>query len=178
LITFLTSHDIDHTFDHPVEDPKWADKRHQLEAVKQWYYNNWTHLQPRLRSSIVEGIIVFLSLYDDNLEVGRAFCPPKSAYTGQPKQGQKHRTPLPRIEDLLESEKVVALNFPIGLNPARARALGVMLKRDFQRAVVGRIRRIAAAPEQAGAISCSCAMSTTASRGCAASNCSSSCCTN
>jgi hypothetical protein len=148
LIAFLISHDIDHNLDRPVDDPKWADKRHQLEAVKRWYYSNWTRLEPRLRSSIVEGIVVFLSLFDDNPEVSRAFCPPKSAYSGPPKTGQKHGTPLPRIEDLLESGKVVALNFPIGLNPALARALGVMLKLDFQRAVLGRIPRIAAAPEQ------------------------------
>ena len=40
------------------------------------------------------------------------------------------------------------LNVSIGLNPPLARALGVMLKSDFQRAVVGRIPRIAAAADR------------------------------
>src|SRR5207244_8484157 len=85
---------------------------------------------------------------DDNPRVARAFCPPKSAYTAQPQPGQQHGTPLPPLEQLLESGKVIALNFPVGLNPGLARALGVMLKLDFQRAVLGRIPRIAAAAEK------------------------------
>ena len=149
LVSFLQAHDISYTVDRSIDDPKWADRRQQLEAVKRWYYSNWTRLEPRLRSSIVEGIVVFLSLFDDNPTVGRAFCPPKAAYTEAPHPDQKHGTPLPRIEELLESGKVLALNFPIGLNPALARALGVMLKLDFQRAVLGRIPRIAAAPDAA-----------------------------
>ena len=31
----------------------------------------------RLRSSITEGVVVFLSLFDDNPAVHRAFCPPR-----------------------------------------------------------------------------------------------------
>jgi hypothetical protein len=38
------------------------------------------------------------------------------------------------MDDVLESGKVVALNFPFALNPALVRALGVLLKLDFQRA--------------------------------------------
>ena len=134
--------------DRVVPDAGWADRQLQLAAVKRWYYSNWIRLEPRLRSSIVEGIVVFLSLFDDNPAVGRAFCPPKSAYTEPPKVGQKHGTPLPPLDQLLESGKVLALNFPVGLNPGLARALGVMLKLDFQRAVLSRISRISAAPER------------------------------
>ena len=56
--------------------------------------------------------------------------------------------PLPPLEDLLESGHVLALNFPVGLNPGLARALGVMLKLDFQRAVLQRIPKIATHPER------------------------------
>ena len=42
---------------------------------------------------------------------------------------------------LLESGHVLALNFPVAMNPGLARALGVMLKLDFQRAVLQRIPR-------------------------------------
>ena len=44
--------------------------------------SGWSRLDTRLRSSITEGIVVFLSLFDDNPAVHRAFCPPRSAYLG------------------------------------------------------------------------------------------------
>ena len=43
---------------------------------------------------------------------------------------------------------MLALNFPVGLNPGLARAVGVMLKLDFQRAVIQRIPKIATHPER------------------------------
>ena len=46
--------------------PVPQDKREQLEAVKRWFYNDWQRIEPKLRTSIVEGISVFLSLFDDN----------------------------------------------------------------------------------------------------------------
>ena len=58
--------------------------KHQLEAVERWYRPRLERLDARLRSSIIEGIVVFLSLFDDNPAVHRAFCPPRSAYVGRP----------------------------------------------------------------------------------------------
>src|SRR6202161_970702 len=49
------------------------DKREQLEAVKRWFYNDWQRIEPKLRTSIVEGISVFLSLFDDSPVVKRTF---------------------------------------------------------------------------------------------------------
>jgi hypothetical protein len=46
--------------------PRLARKRKQLEAVKRWFYHDWRRIEPKLRTSIVEGISVFLSLLDDN----------------------------------------------------------------------------------------------------------------
>jgi hypothetical protein len=43
---------------------------------------------------------------------------------------------------------VLALNFPVGLNAVLARAVGVMLKLNFQRAVIQRIPKITAHPER------------------------------
>lgn len=43
---------------------------------------------------------------------------------------------------------MLALDFPVALNPGLARAIGVMLKLDFQRAVLQRIARIGAAPDR------------------------------
>ena len=44
--------------------------------------------------------------------------------------------PLPPLDELLETGHVLGLNFPVAMNPGLARALGVMLKLDFQRAVL------------------------------------------
>lgn len=124
----------------------WIERKHQLEAVDRWFTHGWRRLDTRLRSSITEGIVVFLSLFDENPVVHRTFCPPRSAYAQPPKDGEPR--PLPRLEELLESGHVLALNFPVGLNPGLARALGVMLKLDFQRAVLQRIPKIAAEPHR------------------------------
>ena len=43
--------------------------------------------------------------------------------------------PEPPLDELLESGHVLSLNFPVAMNPGLARALGVLLKLDFQRAV-------------------------------------------
>ena len=48
----------------------------------------------------------------------------------------------------MESGHVLALNFPVGLNPGLARILGVMLKLDFQRAILQRIPQITAQPKR------------------------------
>src|SRR5207248_7097117 len=50
--------------------------------------------------------------------------------------------------DLIEAGKVCALNFPLSLNPGLAKAIGVMMKLDFQRAVLNRIPKIEANPKQ------------------------------
>jgi len=41
---------------------------------------------------------------------------------------------------------VLGLNFPVAMNPALARGLGVMLKLDFQRAILQRIPKMTANP--------------------------------
>ncbi len=60
--------------------PRWADKVAQFEAVKRWFEDDWMRIEPKLRTSIVEGISVFLSLFDDNPRVKHTFCPPKDTY--------------------------------------------------------------------------------------------------
>ena len=114
-----------------------------LQTVVTWHRHDWSRLDNRLRSSIVEGISVFLSLFDQP-DVAEVFCPPREAYReGAPQRG---RWALPPMPQSIEAGKVVALNLPIGFNPALARAVGVMLKQDFQRAVLARIPRMAADP--------------------------------
>ena len=43
---------------------------------------------------------------------------------------------------------MLALNFPVAMNPGLARIIGVMLKLDFQRAVLQRIPQMSARPER------------------------------
>jgi hypothetical protein len=123
------------------------DKKEQLESVKRWYNGDWKNLDKKLQTSIVEGISVFLSLFDDNPRVKRTFCPPAELYRdgATPASGGK---PLPPIATLLEQGKIIALNFPVSMNPGLARAIGVMLKMDFQRAVLNRIPKITSQPEK------------------------------
>jgi hypothetical protein len=95
---------------------------------------------------------VFLSLFDDNPRVKHVFCPPKALYeTGTSEARDASVTPgiaLPSMADLLEHGKVVVLNFPLALNPGLARAVGTMLKQDFQRAVLNRIPAMTAHPNR------------------------------
>ncbi len=130
--------------------PEAADplKRDVLEGVKRWFYNDWRRIENKLRTSIVEGISVFLSLFDDNPMVKRTFCPPKECYDPKLNVDGKYGRPLPPFADLIEAGKVCALNFPVSLNPGLAKAIGVMMKLDFQRAVVNRIPKIEANPNQ------------------------------
>ena len=140
IVKVLEQRKVPFTLEEP--EPVGDGQRH-LKSVVTWHRHDWSKIDARLRSSIVEGISVFLSLFDDP-ELADVFCPPRSAYReGRPYRG---RWALPPIEESLESGKVLALNLPVGANPALARVIGVMLKQDFQRAVLARIPRMAAEP--------------------------------
>src|SRR3984957_10291398 len=131
-------------------DPTQADpdKLEQLEAVKRWFNDDWKRIEPKLRTSIVEGISVFLSLFDDNPKVKRVFCPKPECYDANKNVGNQYGKALPSFSWLIEQGKVCALNFPIGMNPGLAKALGVMMKLDFQRAVLNRVPEIEAHPDR------------------------------
>ncbi len=121
------------------------DLKGRLESVKRWYFDDWSNIDKKLQSSVVEGISVFLSLFDDNPPIKRLFCPPRELYEPDavPIRGKRA---LPSIRELLESGKIVALDFPAGENPGLARAVAVMLKMDFQRAMLNRIARMVTEP--------------------------------
>ena len=132
-----------------VEAPPDVDdiKRQQLEAVQRWYFDDWMGLERKLRSSIVEGVSIFLSLFDINPAVKRVFCPPKQTYDLALNKPNEHGVypygrPLPSFNWLIEQGKICALNFPVSLNAGLARILGTMLKLDFERAVLLRIPEI------------------------------------
>ena len=49
--------------------------RLRVEAVNRWYVHDWNTLDNKIRSSIVEGVSVFLSMFDLPA-IARVFCPP------------------------------------------------------------------------------------------------------
>src|SRR6266704_630895 len=131
-----------------VIDPIGTDRYEKLQAVKRWFYNDWRRIEPKLRTSIVEGISVFLSLFDDNPAVKRTFCPPPECYDPQATADFKFGKPLPSLAWLIENGNLCCLNFPIAMNAGLAKALGVMLKLDFERAVLNRVPQMEAHPDQ------------------------------
>ena len=118
-------------------------RRAQFDAVKRWFDNDWRRIEPKLRTSIVEGISVFLSLFDDNPTIKRVFCPPKECYDPIANADGRYGVPLPLFADLIENGKVCALNFPVAANPGLAKTIGTLMKQDFQRAVLTRIPAMA-----------------------------------
>ena len=229
------------------------DTRERVEAVKRWFVHDWQTLDNKIRSSIVEGVSVFLAMFDMP-DVAKVFCPvaplisddpqaiilqaaikraradkdakkakhpepeaepepeaqpepeasePKAAagivYTwgGQPKAAKeaaasepdpepeaapdgntpdpapwelvqpvletdsdqaaaaapphiKQTAPitrhLPPLFELIEQGKVLALNMPAGINPALARAVGVMLKNAWLQALLMRPAKMKHSP--------------------------------
>ena len=57
--------------------------KEEVEAIERWYLNDWMALDPKIRTSIVEGISVFLSLFDQP-QVASVFCPPPPASDESP----------------------------------------------------------------------------------------------
>lgn len=123
-------------------------KQEILEAVRRWYHYDWLAIENKLRTSIVEGISVFLSLFDDNPLVKRTFCPPKECYDSKVNADGRYGRPLPPLGNLIEQGKVCAIDFPVSLNSGLARAIGCMMKLDFQRAVLNRIPKMRQEPDR------------------------------
>ena len=132
--------------------------RLRVEAVNRWYVHDWNTLDNKIRSSIVEGVSVFLSMFDLP-SVARVFCPaaPGAASAGYDPGdpvaedasmivATKRTGDLPPLDALIESGKVLALNMPAGTNPALARAVGVMLKNAWLQSLLRRPAKMKAEP--------------------------------
>ena len=124
-------------------DPEQHDS---FESVQYWYWEHWKFFRSEVKTSIVQGIVVFLSLFETDPQVRRVFCPPKELYEGKPCASDPKGRVLPPFDELIESAKVVGLNFPVALNPALAKTIGTMMKIDYQRAVQLRIPKMEAEP--------------------------------
>jgi hypothetical protein len=122
--------------------------RRRFESVQYWYWEHWKFFRSEVKTSIIQGIAVFLSLFETDPQVRRVFCPPKELYEGKLCADDPHGRVLPPFEELIESGKVVGLNFPVALNPALAKTIGTMMKVDYQRAVQLRIPKMDAQPQK------------------------------
>ena len=154
--------------------------RQRVEAVKRWFVHDWQTLDNKVKSSIVEGVSVFLAMFDMP-DVARVFCPGAPEFSDDPRAievqaqirrnaaakedrqeddkkpdgGAERNQPLtsipsaeeetikgaahlPPLYELIEGGKVLALNMPAGINPALARAVGVMLKNAWLQALLMR----------------------------------------
>ena len=144
----------------------------RLESVNTWYEKDWMNLDPKLRTSCVEGISSFLSLFD-MADVAAIFCPKAPPVKDADGTAQKPREPgedggkedenadgrpptdkarmrrhLPPLDELIESGKVLALNMPSGSNPALARAIGVFLKNAWLQTLLRRPAQMKADSER------------------------------
>ncbi|MCZ0933553.1 MAG: type IV secretion system DNA-binding domain-containing protein, partial [Gemmatimonadetes bacterium] len=144
----------------PVSGAPGSEYAEQLQAIERWYLHDWMALDAKLRTSIVEGISVFLSLFDQP-DVAAVFCPPPPTVSEpEPKGGGAAegdgaaqvppmpglRRRLPPLSELIEGGKVLALNMPAGANPALARAIGVLLKSAWMQALLRRPAEAARRP--------------------------------
>ena len=156
--------------------------RDRVEAVKRWFVHDWQTLDNKVKSSIVEGVSVFLAMFDMP-DVAQVFCPGAPEFSDDPRaievqaqirrnaaaaakedrqeddkkpHGEAERNQpltsipsakeetikgaehLPPLYELIEGGKVLALNMPAGINPALARAVGVMLKNAWLQALLMR----------------------------------------
>ena len=173
------------------------DTRERVEAVKRWFVHDWQTLDNKIKSSIVEGVSVFLAMFDMP-DVAKVFCPaaphipddpqaiilqaqlkrlkaekdeaaePEPEKAAEPEPDHKQPDPaaesnqaatppdtegtapitqhLPPLFKLIEQGKVLALNMPAGINPALARAVGVMVKNAWLQALLMRPAKMKATP--------------------------------
>ena len=174
--------------------------RERVEAVKRWFVHDWQALDNKVKSSIVEGVSVFLAMFDMP-DVAKVFCPKAPEESDDPQAieaqaqirrmaaakaaaakeaaakadgqeddkkpdggaGAKQPLPsipsakeetlmgaahLPPIYELIEGGRVLALNMPAGVNPALARAVGVMLKNAWLQALLMRPARMKEKPSR------------------------------
>ena len=129
------------------------ERRERLAAVKRWHEQDWQALDQKLRSSIIEGLSVFLSVFDLP-DVARVFCPsappapPPSPDEAPAESAVDVVRPLPPLDEAIDSGKVLCLNMPAGTNPALSRAVGVLLKQAWLQTLLRRPAEMQRDPER------------------------------
>ncbi len=157
---------VNYEEDWPQSEGAGQERLELVWAVQRWYREDWMKLDNKVRSSVVEGVAVFLSMFDLP-DVAKVFCPgPPQKW--DPAVEAKRRAAVPDpddeitsgggvlatsikrhlspLDELIESGKVLALNMPAGANPALARAIGVMLKNAWLQTLLRRPARMKQSP--------------------------------
>ena len=105
-------------------------------------------IEAKLRSTFVEGICVFLSLFDDNPKLKHIFCPPKECYDPEAEPDGATVCRCRRSVRLIERER--SWRSTSRSRKSRTSASNRhMLKQDFQRAMLNRIPEMEKTPEAA-----------------------------
>ena len=75
----------EHKIEHEIawEYGPGQDTRERVEAIKRWFVHDWQTLDNKIKSSIVEGVSVFLSMFDMP-DVAKVFCPAAPHITDDP----------------------------------------------------------------------------------------------
>ena len=119
-IGYLTDRNIEHQIER-TESTATMEIRLRVEAVHRWYVHDWNTLDNKIRSSIVEGVSVLLSMFDVPA-VARVFCPPapearrlRGTAEPRPADNEGHELPalapaalsgdLPPLDALIEGGK-------------------------------------------------------------------------
>ena len=82
--------------------------RDRVEAVKRWFVHDWQTLDNKVKSSIVEGVSVFLAMFDMP-DVAQVFCPEAPEFSDDPRaievQAQIRRFAAKAAADRQEDDK-------------------------------------------------------------------------
>ncbi len=122
-------------------------KREQFKAAK-LYFEKLQKADPRTLANIAAGIENRLSIFSMDPMARRLFCPRAEAYDPDINADSHLGRPLPPLEDLIESGRVLAVRLPIAADSVLARIIGTLLKIDWQRATLNRIPKMELNPEQ------------------------------
>lgn len=95
----------------------------QFDSVNYWHWEHWKFFRHEVKTSIIQGIAVFLSVFKADPDVRRVFCPSNDLYKGKTAESDPDGRVLPPFGELIESGKIVGLDFAVALNPALAKTI-------------------------------------------------------
>ena len=126
----------EHKIAHEIawESGPGEDTRERVEAIKRWFVHDWQTLDNKIKSSIVEGVSVFLAMFDMP-DVAKVFCPAAPHISDDPQaiilQAQLRRL---KAEKAAEAEAAAEATEPADADEAAAVAA------DAQKRQAGEIR--------------------------------------
>jgi TraM recognition site of TraD and TraG len=140
LIRWFEQYQVPHATVHPATglDPR---REQVLGAVEDWYTHRWQEHDSVMKNGIVESAVNLLSIFSLDPDVRRLFCPDKETWLNDPKV-------LRSFAEGIEAGKLYVLRFPTVRDAQLARMLAIMLKLDFEQAVLSRLEKIQQAPER------------------------------